>query len=161
MEQRIADAGLTNVRLLKHVQRSELPPIYQAADVFVMPTLFDCWAMVVEEAIASGLPVINSIYNGSAERIIEGETGWLVDPLDPADMVAKLTLALDARDRKEAMSEIIRRASATMSIPAAADRIRQAVNAIRPSENGKSETAGDIAAPGRSLNGPDTQRGPQ
>ena len=55
-------------------------------------------------------------------------------------MVAKLRLALEARDRKEAMSEIIRKSSAAMSISAAADRIRQAVMAIRQAENGKSET---------------------
>ena len=161
LEQRIADAGLENVRLVNHIQRTELPPIYKAADVFVMPTLFDCWAMVVEEAMASGLPVINSIYNGSAERIVEGETGWLVNPLDPSDMVTKLRLALEARDSKEVMSEIIRKSSAAMSISAAADRIRQAVMAVRQAENGKSETAGAPTLPGRSLNGPDTQRGPE
>jgi glycosyltransferase involved in cell wall biosynthesis len=161
LEQRIADAKLTNVRMVKHVQRTELPPIYQAADVFVMPTLFDCWAMVVEEAMASGLPVINSIYNGSAERIIEGETGWLVDPLDPADMVAKLRMALEARDRKEAMSNIIRKSSAAMSIPAAAERIRQAVNAIRPPENGNSNVVGEPDVLASSLNERDMRGLPQ
>ena len=78
LARRIEDAGLHNVRFLNHVGRAELPPIYQAADVFVLPTLDECWALVFEEALASGLPVINSIYNGSAERIVEGETGWLV-----------------------------------------------------------------------------------
>ena len=135
LEKRIADAGLTNVLLLKHVERTELPPIYQAADVFVMPTLCDCWAMVIEEALASGLPVINSIYNGSAERIVEGQTGWLIDPLDTAQMVTKLRAALDARDRKPAMSEIIRESSVAMSIPAAAERIRRAVESVQRRTN--------------------------
>lgn len=124
---RTQDAALQNVRFLKHFERTELPPIYQAADVFVLPTLHECWALVFEEALASGLPVINSIYNGSAERIVEGETGWLVDPLDHVDFVRKLQMAWEARDRHAEMSQAAGKASAKMSIPAAAERFRRVV----------------------------------
>jgi glycosyltransferase involved in cell wall biosynthesis len=136
---RVEAAGLRNVQFLNHVERRELPPIYQAADVFVLPTLQDCWALVFEEALASGLPVINSIYNGSAERIVEGETGWLVDPLDRADMANKLQLAWEVRNRQAAMRDAARAASAKMSIPAAAERFRQvvklAVQTVKPRGN--------------------------
>ena len=140
---RVESAGLTNVQFLKHVERSELPPIYQAADVFVLPTLQDCWALVFEEALASGLPVINSVYNGSAERIVDGETGWLVDPLDRADMINKLQLAWEARVHQDAMRAAARKASAKMSIPAAAERFRQVVKLAVQTAKTRGNAAGN------------------
>jgi len=131
LEQRVADAGLANVRFLGHVQRDRLPAIYQAADVFVLPTLEDCWALVVNEAMASGLPVINSKYAGSSDLIVDGETGWVVDPFDRNDLVAKLRLALEARDRRRAMSEAVRETIAHFSVPAVAERLRRVIDHLR------------------------------
>jgi glycosyltransferase involved in cell wall biosynthesis len=131
LEQRVADAGLTNVRFLGHVQRDRLPAIYQAADVFVLPTLEDCWALVVNEAMASGLPVINSKYAGSSDLIVDGETGWVVDPFDRNDMLEKLRLAWQARDRRRSMSEAVRETIANFSVPAVADRMRRVVDHLR------------------------------
>jgi glycosyltransferase involved in cell wall biosynthesis len=131
LKERVARANLTNVRFLGNVPREQLADVYQAADVFVLPTLVDCWALVVNEAMASGLPVINSKYAGSTELIVEGETGWVVDPRDQTDVVAKLQAAWDARDRRQAMGSAARKAVAAMSIPAVAERVRQAVDAAR------------------------------
>ena len=125
---RVANEGLSNVKLLGFVQRRELPPIYSAADVFVLPSLQDCWAMVVQEAMIAGLPVIDSKYNGSAvELVAPGENGWIADPLDTTDLVRKLRLAWDARDRKESMGSRGREIIASMSVDRVADRFRAAV----------------------------------
>jgi glycosyltransferase involved in cell wall biosynthesis len=131
LEQRVADGHLMNVRFLGHVQRDKLPAIYQAADVFVLPTLEDCWALVVNEAMASGLPVINSKYAGSSELIVEGETGWVMDPLDRHDMLAKLRLAWEARDQRRAMGEAARETIAQFSVPAVAQRMRRVFDHLR------------------------------
>ncbi len=127
LERRVAAAGLDNVRFLGHLQRDQLPAIYQAADVLVLPTLEDCWPLVVNEAMASGLPVVSSKYTGSVDLIDEGQTGWVADPLDPADLAGKLQLAWEARDRRASMSEAARQAVAPMSISAAMARVRQIV----------------------------------
>ena len=132
LERRIADAGLKNVRLIGHLQRDRLPAIYHASDVFVFPTLEDCWALVVNEAMVAGLPVINSKYAGSADLITEGVTGWTIDPLDPADLLRGLQSAWNARDDRERMSRAARSAVATMSISAVAERIRRTVEFVRP-----------------------------
>jgi hypothetical protein len=75
--------GLTNVRFVVAVDYDRIAPYYAAADLFVMPTLEDNWSLVVPEAMACGLPILCSKYNGCwPELVREGENGWVFDPLD-------------------------------------------------------------------------------
>lgn len=72
-----------NVRILGYRQQSELPDIYAAADVFVLPTLDDNWSLVTLEASVSGLPQLFSRFNGSsADLLPQGAPGVLFDPSD-------------------------------------------------------------------------------
>lgn len=64
---------------------------YNVADVFVIPTLEDNWSLVVPEAMACGLPVACSVYNGCYPELVhEGENGALFDPLDVKSTVKAL-----------------------------------------------------------------------
>jgi UDP-glucose:(heptosyl)LPS alpha-1,3-glucosyltransferase len=75
----------------KHIER-----FFAAADLFVFPTLYEPYGMVISEAMASGIPVITSRAAGAAELIEHGETGWLTaDPWDP-DQIAVGLRALAA-----------------------------------------------------------------
>ena len=130
LQQYVADNGLNNVRFLGHIPREQLPQIYHAADIFVFPTLIDCWALVVNEALASGLPVILSQYAGSSELISEGKNGWVTDPLNQADLLQKLRSAWEARQRHEAMSACARQSVASLDIPLVATRVREAVISV-------------------------------
>ncbi|HEY0257939.1 MAG TPA: glycosyltransferase family 4 protein, partial [Candidatus Methylacidiphilales bacterium] len=56
-----------------------MPHVYAAADVFLLPTLYDPFANVTLEALAAGLPVITSAQNGASE-IIQNETNGFVLP---------------------------------------------------------------------------------
>ena len=56
-----------------------MPHVYAAADVFLLPTLYDPFANVTLEALAAGLPVITSAQNGASE-IIESETNGFILP---------------------------------------------------------------------------------
>ena len=69
------------------VQREDLPTWYAAADVLVFPTRGDPYGMVVDEAMAAGLPVLSTTSAGEIRtRVIEGETGWLVPAQDPDEL---------------------------------------------------------------------------
>jgi glycosyltransferase involved in cell wall biosynthesis len=84
------------LRLLDQVAYPELPRLLAAADVLVLPSLRDCWGMVVNEALAAGLPVLGSRYAGAAvELICRPDLGRVFDPLDPADFDAALAAAVD------------------------------------------------------------------
>lgn len=68
------------------IDYNAIPSYYASADVFVMPTLEDNWSLVVPEAMACGLPVLCSKYNGCYPELIdEGGNGWVFDPLDEGD----------------------------------------------------------------------------
>ena len=62
--------------------QADVKPFYGAADVLVLPTLYDPFPNVILEAMAAGLPVITSQKCGGAEFIREGENGYTCDALD-------------------------------------------------------------------------------
>jgi glycosyltransferase involved in cell wall biosynthesis len=84
------------------VQQEGLPRLYAAADALVFPTLGDGHGLVVEEAMASHLPVISSRSAGDITlRVPEGEAGFVVPPAAVAPMRDRmLTLAKDEQLRR-------------------------------------------------------------
>jgi len=72
------------VRFLGEV--ADLTPVYAAADIFILPTIYDPFSNACLEALASGLPVITTHSNGFSEIIDEGVHGSIVD--NPANLVA-------------------------------------------------------------------------
>jgi glycosyltransferase involved in cell wall biosynthesis len=63
---------------------------FRWADVFVLPTLVDCWALVVNEAMHYGVPVVTTTAAGARELIADGHSGLLVPPADPGALRAAL-----------------------------------------------------------------------
>jgi len=61
-------------------------PFYQAADFFVLPTKHDPCSLVVLEALAMGLPVISTRFNGACEIMTDGVHGYVLP--DPRDIAA-------------------------------------------------------------------------
>jgi UDP-glucose:(heptosyl)LPS alpha-1,3-glucosyltransferase len=59
---------------------------YRAADFFVLPTRHDPCSLVVLEALAMGLPVISTVFNGACEIMTDGREGYVLK--DPADLRA-------------------------------------------------------------------------
>lgn len=73
------------------VDYSQIYRYYAACDVFVIATLEDNWSLVVPEAMACGLPVACSIYNGCHPELVrKDENGITFDPLDRDSIVAAL-----------------------------------------------------------------------
>ena len=81
------------VRFLGWVPAAEVPRYHRLADAFVLPTLQDNWSLAVVEAMASGLPIVTSPYNGLwPELVHEGENGFVVQPENVADLADRLSL---------------------------------------------------------------------
>ena len=60
-----------------YVQSQEMGPYLAAADVLVMPSHLEPWGLVVNEAMATGMPVIATTCSGAAtDLIVDGETGY-------------------------------------------------------------------------------------
>lgn len=92
----IQEKNLKNVHFCAFMLPDELDAYYKAADCFVLPTREDVWGLVINEAMARGLPVIttNRCLAGQ-EMVKDGLNGYLV----PVDDEAKL---------REAMLKIVR-----------------------------------------------------
>jgi UDP-glucose:(heptosyl)LPS alpha-1,3-glucosyltransferase len=82
---------------------------YLASDLFMMPSAFDTFGMVVLEAMASRLPVIVSANVGAKDLVEEGTNGFVLpDRLDADAAAGRIVLLLDAQ-RRSAMGEAGRR----------------------------------------------------
>jgi len=84
------------------VQPADLPRYYAAGDIYVFPTLGDPHGVVVEEAMASGLPVITTSAAGDVElRVPDGIAGYVVPPANATVLAERmLTLARDPELRR-------------------------------------------------------------
>jgi len=70
-------------------QIEELPRFYAHAGCFIHPALEEPWGLVINEAMASGLPVLSSDNVGAAEELVDdGMNGWKFSPENVAGMAA-------------------------------------------------------------------------
>lgn len=72
--------------------KKDMEKYYAAADISVLPTIYDAFANVCLEAMASGLPVITTKTNGFAEVITEGEDGFILENQNPNELANKIKL---------------------------------------------------------------------
>ncbi len=101
------------IELLGESQPARLMQIYANSGIFAFPSLADDWGISVNEALASGLPVLGSIYSqGVQELCVEGETGWRFRTDQADEMDAAMTRALStppeqlARMRQRAREKV-------------------------------------------------------
>ena len=74
----------------------ELRAAYQLADVLALPSIYlDPFPTVVLEAMALGRPVVATCFGGAREAVIDGETGFIVNPFDDAAFSDRLSRVLD------------------------------------------------------------------
>ena len=103
--------------------RDELKSYYMAADIFAFPTREDIWGLVLNEAMAYGLPSVASIRSIAANEMIEnGENGYLVDPENIDSMAERLNFLLEGVEARRAMGQKAYQTSRKYTIEAMAKR---------------------------------------
>jgi glycosyltransferase involved in cell wall biosynthesis len=108
IEQRIARLGLED-RVTLFGTASDLPPLYDAFDLFVQASNSEGLPNVLLEASAASLPIVATAAGGSGEVIRDGETGLLV-PVDDGDRLeAAMERAILDRDLRQRMGAGARR----------------------------------------------------
>jgi glycosyltransferase involved in cell wall biosynthesis len=84
----------------------DLPRFYAAADLFVLPSVREQWGLVVNEAMASGLPVVATRKVGAAQDLImEGQSGYSVPENDAEALASAIDRACQSEERLRAMGE--------------------------------------------------------
>ena len=87
------------VRFLPGCNWTEVPNYLALADVLVLPSLSEPWGLVVNEAMACGLPVLVSDRCGCAVDLVQsGQNGYTFSPENPATLTARLTQLMTRTD---------------------------------------------------------------
>ena len=92
-----------NVHFAGFIPRQDLPMVYNLADLFVYPSVYEGFGLPVLEAMACGTPVITS--NVSAMPEIVGEAGILLPPNDEAAFTQTIMNLLDGTSKRVELSK--------------------------------------------------------
>ena len=95
----ITDLGLGDrIDVRPEVAAADLARLYQRSAVFLQTSVEEGLGISVREAMACGLPIVATATHGTRETVVDGTTGWLVDPAgaDPAGALAERVRAVVA-----------------------------------------------------------------
>lgn len=93
------------VRFLGFVSEAEITRYYRDTSVFIMPSRGEGFGFVFIEAMAQGTPAIGGNMDATPEVIVDGETGYLVDPLSLEAIVEATSRLLADRALRERMGQ--------------------------------------------------------
>lgn len=112
----------SNMAFHGRVPRDEVSEYYRNADVFVLPTLSDGFAITQLEAMAHGLPVVTTPNCGRV--VTDGEDGWIIPPRDSDALAETLTYCASHRGQLRQMAERAHATSKQYTLGAVADALR-------------------------------------
>ncbi|MBI4743351.1 MAG: glycosyltransferase family 4 protein [Actinobacteria bacterium] len=100
----IKELGLTsNVVFLGYIEDNDIPFLYNAADIFIFPSLFEGFGLPPLEAMACGTPVIVSNIPSLMEIVSDG--ALVIDPADPDDIAQAIFQILSDVNLSKSLSE--------------------------------------------------------
>ncbi len=111
------------VVFLDAVPHDELPTVYNASDICVMPSYYESFGLVALEAMACGVPVVASRVGGLKETVQDGRTGYLVPWRCPEPFAERLDLLLTNEPLRLNLGEEARRVSENFRWSAVAEQV--------------------------------------
>lgn len=100
------NANLENAHFVGFKDKNELADYYKAADVFVLPTREDIWGLVIQEAMAYGLPVISTENCAAALELIQTrKNGFIIPVEDKEKLLIAIMDILNDRSKQVKFSE--------------------------------------------------------
>jgi len=124
-----------NVHILGHRSYADLPELYASAGAFILPSIVDEWGLVVNEAMAAGLPVLVSKGAGCHRDLVEnGVNGFVFDPAN-AGKLAGLMGDIATSPRRNEMGEASRRIIADWDVDRFAKGLTAAVDLAKSSRS--------------------------
>lgn len=120
--------NIQHVVMTGTIDYDHIAPFYKTADCFIIPTLEDNWSLVVPEAMACGLPIATSIYNGCHPELVHQKNGWTFDPLNQNSIVDTLEKIVAAKDNLHLMGLASKQIVSNETAERAAKSIYDAIN---------------------------------
>lgn len=99
-----------SVRFLGFRNQSELPALYDLGDLFVLPSNFEPWGLVVNEAMNAARPIIVSHRVGAAADLVEnGKNGFVYRSGNVGELAAAITRILESANLRDQMGRASRK----------------------------------------------------
>jgi UDP-glucose:(heptosyl)LPS alpha-1,3-glucosyltransferase len=150
----LAELKRVGERIIFVPHNSNLWEYYAASDMFVFPTIYEPFGLVIVEAMASGLPVITSRVAGAADLIIDGVNGLLLRaPSDVNDLAAKIELLLSNPELRKTMGEHARETAEKISWDWVAQKTIDVYNGILSRPNLESLWVSVLGGPQKTFHG--------
>ena len=119
------------VCFLGAVPHGNVPALYAAADVCVIPSLHESFGLVALEAMASGVPVIATRTGGLQVTVVDGANGFLVGHDDADSLADRLLTLWSSPPLRAAFAARGMRAAQHYAWPEIADRMRCLYNSLQ------------------------------
>jgi glycosyltransferase involved in cell wall biosynthesis len=101
----LAGSASKLIEFIPRVSEHELPSFYNEADLYLLPTIEDGFAVTLTQARAACVPIIASDHCAAPDMITNGETGWIVPIRSAGQIVAKLEALNNDREMTAGMVE--------------------------------------------------------
>jgi len=99
-----ADFGISNLLCMAGYQ-TDTAPFYALMDIFCLASQREGFGLVAAEAMLHKLPVIATAVGGLKDVVVNGQTGYLVPPLQPEAMSKKIALLLSNKELRKQLGE--------------------------------------------------------
>ena len=109
-----------------HVRWDEVEDVFSSAKLMALPSIWEPWGLVCNEAMQCGTPCIVSPHVGAAGELVTGANGF-IEPLDPERWAAAAASVLDAPDRWAALSAAARASAARVTFDTYLDQHSAAI----------------------------------
>jgi len=104
--QYIKEKNIKNIIIKDFLQKEELINYYKISDIFIFPTRYDIWGLVINEAMEFGLPIISSDMAGAPYDLVrDGENGYIFKAGDIDELKSKIELLIKDETKRKIFSQ--------------------------------------------------------
>lgn len=102
----IEELNIKNVHFIDFIGKDEISDYYAMADIFVLSTRYDTWGLVINEAMANGLPVITTkMCIAGTELIKDNENGFTIEVNDYEELSRKMNILLSNSELRDKIAK--------------------------------------------------------
>ena len=120
---------INNITILGFKNQSELRQIYQISNLLILPSKYETWGLVINEAMACGIPVITTNKSGASYDLIKNDlTGYIYEFGNIDDLKNKVELVLNNKKNTLKIQNYIKKKVSHYSIDKTIESIHSIIN---------------------------------
>lgn len=119
-----------NIRYTGELSYKELLKLYRQSDLFILPTHYDSFGLVILEAMATGLPIITTKTEGPRDQVTPQQNGLFIKKGSAEDISVALTLLLTHPEKIKSYGKKSRKKAETFDYRKISEKIRDMYNQL-------------------------------